>query len=162
VDGSHVALAGGGGRYTVITAQLSTAIQPHQVGFACFQQQVSMAGTPDDNDPFPLAEACKIFPHAKLTPSTLRAEANRGRLAVFRLGKRDYTTIAAMRDMVRRCQESACRPASTSIPPGANGLSETEQLSSAQDALSQTLKALKGDSVNTSRASISQNQARRH
>ena len=27
-----------------------------------------------DDEPLPLAEACGLFPYAKLTPSTLRAE----------------------------------------------------------------------------------------
>ena len=31
----------------------------------------------DDDEPITLAEACKLFPHAKLTTSTLRAEATR-------------------------------------------------------------------------------------
>jgi hypothetical protein len=54
-----------------------------------------------DDEPIPLADACKLFPHARLTVSTLRAEADRGRLEIFRLGKRDYTTPRAMNEMVR-------------------------------------------------------------
>ena len=46
-----------------------------------------------DDDPIPLSEACKLYPLAKLTPSALRAEANRGNLVIFRLGRRDYVTI---------------------------------------------------------------------
>ena len=46
-----------------------------------------------DDEPLPLAEACKLFPYARLTPSTLRSESTRGRLVIFRLGKRDYTTL---------------------------------------------------------------------
>jgi hypothetical protein len=37
----------------------------------------------EDDEPITLAEACKLFPRAKLTVSTLRAEAGRGRLDIF-------------------------------------------------------------------------------
>jgi hypothetical protein len=47
-------------------------------------------------------EACEIFARAKLTISTLRAEAGRGHLDKFRLGKRDYTTVRSMREMLQR------------------------------------------------------------
>jgi len=42
-----------------------------------------------DDEPITLAKACDLFPHVPLTVSTLRAEAARGRLDIFRLGKRD-------------------------------------------------------------------------
>jgi hypothetical protein len=99
-------------------------------------------GAPIDVDePITLAEACKLFPRAKLTPSTLRAEANkRKRLKIFGLGKRDYTTLRLTREWVRRCQEEDHR----SIPSTreVNG-SSTERLASAQAALRQTVQALK-------------------
>jgi hypothetical protein len=44
----------------------------------------------EDDEPITLAEACKLFPRSKLTVSTLRAEADRKRLDIFRLGKRDF------------------------------------------------------------------------
>ena len=53
-----------------------------------------------DDEPITLAaEACKLFPRAKLTVSTLRADGGRGRLDIFRLGKRDYTTLRLMQEM---------------------------------------------------------------
>jgi hypothetical protein len=96
-----------------------------------------------DDDPIPLAEACELFPKAKLTVSTLRAEAERERLEIFGIGRRDYTTLRSMREMVRRCREDdprrrRRRRRSTEV----NG-SSTERLTSAQAALSQTVKALK-------------------
>ena len=99
----------------------------------------------NDDEPITLAEACLLFPRAKLTISTLRSEAGRGRLDIFRLGKRDYPTARAMRDMVRKCQEDARRRASTSIPSETNGLSATERASSAQAALKQNVTALRQD-----------------
>jgi hypothetical protein len=94
-----------------------------------------------EDDPITLDEACKLFPRAKLTVSTLRAEADkRKRLEIFGIGRRDYTTLRSMREMVRRCREEdhrRRRRGSTS-----NG-SSTERVASAQAALNQTVKALK-------------------
>jgi hypothetical protein len=89
----------------------------------------------DDSEPIPLADACRLFPHAKLTVSTLRAEAARGRLDIFRIGRRDYTTTQAMKEMVRRCHAEDYRRDFTSIRPASNGQSETERISSARAAL---------------------------
>jgi hypothetical protein len=94
-----------------------------------------------EDDPITLAEACELFPRAKLTPSTLRAEANkRKRLKIFGMGRRDYTTLRLMREWVRRCQEEDHRSSPTREVNG----SSTERLASAQAALSQTVQALKG------------------
>ena len=60
-------------------------------------------------EPITLVEACKLYPRSRLTVSTLRAEAARRRLEIFRLGKRDYTTQQAMAEMVRRCREEDYR-----------------------------------------------------
>ena len=95
----------------------------------------------DDDEPITLAEACKLFPRAKLTVSTLRAEAGRQRLEIFGIGKRDYTTLRSMREMVRRCREEDHRRRSTSQRE-ING-SSAERLASAQAALNQTVQALK-------------------
>jgi hypothetical protein len=96
-----------------------------------------------DDDPITLTAATKLWPEAKLTVSTLRAEANRGRLDIFRIGRRQYTTLQAMRDMVERCRVESSRRDYTSIRSAANGSSETERVSSARDALLQTLRAQK-------------------
>lgn len=113
-----------------------------------------------DAAPITLAEACTLYPKARLTISTLRAEAARGRLDIFRLGRRDYTTVEAMREMVRKCQDAARHRASTSIPEGSNGLSETLALSSAQAALNQTVLALKGGLPRISAPSMNRRAAR--
>jgi hypothetical protein len=102
--------------------------------------QVDLHGI-DDDEPITLAEACKLFPRAKLTVSTLRAEAGRQRLEIFGIGKRDYTTLRSMREMVRRCREEDHRRRSTSQRE-ING-SSAERLASAQAALNQTVQALK-------------------
>ncbi len=91
------------------------------------------------DDPITLVEACKLFPMARLTVSALRAEHSRGRLNIFRLGRRDYTTEAEMREMVRRCQTEDRRrgPKKTTGPNG------PVDIASAQAALRQTVLALK-------------------
>jgi hypothetical protein len=96
-----------------------------------------------DDGPITLRDACELYPKARLTVSTLRAEASRGRLDIFRLGKRDYTTAQAMREMVRKCQDEDPRRGSISTQDVTNGLSETAHASSARAALNQTVTALK-------------------
>jgi hypothetical protein len=105
-----------------------------------------------DERPISLREAAELY---HLGVSTLRAEASRGRLDIFRLGKRDYTTVQAMREMVRKCQEEGRRRVSTLIGDGGNGLSETDRTSSAQAALKQTVTALKQNLPRISPASTS-------
>ena len=102
---------------------------------------------PDENEPITLAEACEIFPRAKLTISTLRAEADRGHLDIFRLGKRDYTTVRSMRAMVSKCQEESRRRGCISTQNVDNGLSEMAQVSSARAALNQTVTGLKAADI---------------
>jgi len=115
-----------------------------------------------DDEPITLEDACALYPKARLKVSTLRAEAARGRLDIFRLGRRDYTTPAAMRQMVRKCQDAARPHASTSIQGEDNGLSETDQISSAQAALNQTVAALKADLPRISGRNTNRGAARRH
>jgi hypothetical protein len=99
--------------------------------------------------PLTLKQACEEF-GGTFTPWTLRAEAGRGRLDIFRLGRRDYTTHQAMREMVRKCQEDGRRRVSTSTRDESSGLSETDRASSAQAALRQTLGKLKSNSQSIS------------
>jgi len=40
------------------------------------------------------------FPDGSVSARTLRAEAARGKLAIFRIGKKYYTTLAAIEKMV--------------------------------------------------------------
>ena len=97
----------------------------------------------DDDAPIPLKAACELYPQAKLTVSALRAEAARGRLTIFRLGRRDYTTERSLKEMIRKCQDVARRHASTSTQKETPGLSAMERASSAQAALNVTVLGLK-------------------
>jgi hypothetical protein len=116
----------------------------------------------DDDTPITLDAACKLWPEAKLKVSTLRAEAGRGRLDIFRLGRRDMTTVAAMKRMVRLCQDEGRRRASISTLPDANGLSETGRATSARAALSTTVTALKRGLPRISGKNTSRRPDQRH
>jgi hypothetical protein len=72
-------------------------------------------------EPITLEDACAMYPRASFKISTLRSAAAKGHLDIFLLGRRYHTTPAAMDEWVRRCQENARRPASTSIESEDNG-----------------------------------------
>ncbi len=103
-----------------------------------------------DDDPVTLAEACKIAFRDAVTPRTLRAEASRGRLDVFRIGKRDFTTLRSVREMQEKCRVDRQGRGSISTDDARRGLSETAHLSSARAAASATVQELKRLSKNTS------------
>jgi hypothetical protein len=115
-----------------------------------------------DDDPITLDEAIKLFPRAKLTKDTLRAERDRGRLVIFPIGRRDYTTAKSMREMVRKCQENARRRVSISTGAGINGSSETDRYSSARAALNQSVTALKAGLPRISAKSTRRNADQTH
>lgn len=96
----------------------------------------------DDDRPITLNEACAVF-RGSLTPSTLRAESDRGRLTLFKIGRRYYTTKHALAVMVRKCQDEAKAPGSTSTKNEVPGPSETDRAQSARHALNQTVQRLK-------------------
>jgi len=93
--------------------------------------------------PITLEIACALYPQASFKVATLRAAADRGELHIFRLGRRYHTTATAMEAWVRKCQDAARLRASTSTQSESSGASETDRVSSAQAALSQTVAALK-------------------
>jgi hypothetical protein len=88
-----------------------------------------------EDDPITLREACQLFPQAHLTVSTLRAEHKRCRLMIFRMGKRDYTTLRSVREMVQLCQQADKRR--KPIPSSAT------ECASALAAANQTVRMLK-------------------
>src|ERR1700693_1074877 len=106
-----------------------------------------------DDDAITLEEACELFFRGTISPSTLRAEARRGRLAVMRIGRRDFTTPAAIREMKEACRVQPkelgsisslsveTRKALSSTPP--HGSFATDPLSAAQAAVLATAKRLK-------------------
>lgn len=77
--------------------------------------------------PLTLREACKRFFRGQITPATLRAESKRGRLVIMRVGRADFVTPSAMREMMKKCQDPQKEQGSISIPSNANGSSETDR-----------------------------------
>ena len=95
------------------------------------------------------------------TVLTLRAEADRGNLTIYKIGKRYCTTPADIREMVNRCRVDPKGRAFTLIRSASNGSSETDRALSAQAALQTTLQALKNNSRNTSGSNTNQRAAGR-
>jgi hypothetical protein len=93
---------------------------------------------PSEDDPVTLKEACEIVFRNKITPSTLRAEAARGRLVLSRIGRQDFTTLRDVRAMVAECRVVERQREA----PGSN-LSEQQRLAAAQAALDRSLKSLR-------------------
>src|SRR5262245_42625433 len=102
--------------------------------------------TMSPDDPIPLAEACRDLLHGRWTPATLRAEAARGNLVIFRLGRVDCTTPADLERMVQACRENRRVRGSTWTRPEESGSSETDRASSALAALKQSTARLKSSS----------------
>lgn len=101
----------------------------------------------DDRDPITLKDAAN---HFGFTVNTLRAEAGRGRLTIYRIGKRDYTTPADIREMVNQCRVERKDQGFTLIRSANNGRSETDRASSALAAANESALRLKSASRNTS------------
>lgn len=112
------------------------------------------------DDLLPLSIACQSVFADTLTPATLRAEARRGRLVIYRIGRRDYTTRADIDRMVQACRVNTEAPDCSSTAQETNGSSETDIKTSAQIALAATLERLKDASRNTSQASTNRRQVR--
>ena len=102
-----------------------------------------------DDSPMTLAEVCEIVFRGTIKPSTLRAEAAKGRLDISRIGKRDFTTLRAVREMQERCLVAHKAPGSGSTKDVGHGSSETARLLSARAALEATVRELRKPSQPT-------------
>jgi hypothetical protein len=103
-----------------------------------------------DDEAITLKDAAERF---GFTVSTLRAEAGRGKLTIYKIGRRFYTTPADIRNMVVQCRVEQKGRDLTSIRSAGSGLSETDRISAARAALEETLLQLKRSSRNTSATS---------
>jgi hypothetical protein len=112
-----------------------------------------------DEELLTLPQACESFFAGKIKVATLRAEAARGRLTTYRIGRRDFTTRRDLRRMVERCRVEREAPTYTSTPRERLGQSETELVSSAQAAAKASVERLKVLSRNTSVTSIARSPA---
>lgn len=59
-----------------------------------------------EDEPLTLAEACQLIFRNAISPATLRAEAGRGRLVIERIGRRDFVTRRAIREMRKKCEQA--------------------------------------------------------
>lgn len=104
-----------------------------------------------DSDTITLRDAAQ---HFGFSVYTLRTEADRGRLVIYKVGKRYYTTPADIKEMVRLCRVDQKARDFTLIRSESSGLSETERASSALAAATETALRLKNSSRNTLGKSI--------
>ena len=117
--------------------------------------------TPDSNTPQRLSIVASQF---GLTAAALRTEAKRGRLVISRVAGKDWTSVAAVREMFEKCRVTPVdhtygsdRHAIVATPP--SGLSETEDTSTALASALATVDRLKRRSRLTSLASMSRRAA---
>lgn len=108
-----------------------------------------------DNNTITLKDAANHFGY---TVSTLKAEAERGRLTIYKIGKRLYTTPADIMEMVVQCRVDRKAHGFTLIRNENNGSSATERASSALAAAQETALRLKNSSRNISAKSTSQSR----
>jgi hypothetical protein len=113
-----------------------------------------------DDDLITLKQACETVFGGAFKVSTLRAEAERGRLTIYRIGKRDFTTRKDLNRMRDKCRVQREGHTSTSTQSGESGLSETDQVLSAQAAAKAAVQRLKDFSRATSDKSIGPSQVR--
>lgn len=92
-----------------------------------------------DDQPLTLQEACDVFFRGANTPDTLRAEHRRGNLAIRRVGRQDWTTAGAIREMLRICPAQQKVPASGSTQPMGDTSSSTPETSSSELAAAQMI-----------------------
>lgn len=128
-----------------------------------------MDATLADDAPLTLDEACRLIFKNAIRPATLRAEAERGNLVIERIGRRDFVTQAAIREMRIKCQQvpSAKAPASGSSPNASapaprsapSGSSATDGLSVARDAALLSAEKLSRISPATSPKNIARQSA---
>lgn len=125
----------------------------------------------DPDTPFSLDEAAEVLLRGLVKASTLRAAAERGELAIERLGRRIIVTPAAIdawRDLCRDrekarafiCAPQSAKPAPSSLPR--DGSSATTDVILARDSALKTIEKLKSDLRITSRKSTSRRAASVH
>ena len=115
--------------------------------------------TDDADTPIRLADIIPLaFKHGGMTPSGLRREAARGNLTIMRMAGKDFTTLAYIEEMKRKCRVSGNQPGSGSDRPARtvepSGLSSTEESRLALAAARQIAERLKNSSRTTSQDSM--------
>lgn len=104
-----------------------------------------------DGDIITLKDAAQ---HFGFSVYALRSEADNGRLAIYKIGRRYYTTPGDIKEMVEQCRVEQKGRDFTSIRAAVSGSSETERVSSALAAARETALRLKNSSKNSLGQSI--------
>lgn len=99
--------------------------------------------------------------HFGFTVATLRAEAERGKLTIYKIGKRLYTTPADIREMVAQCRVDRKAPGFTLTRSESNSSSGMDRASSVLAAAQETTLRLRNSSRNTSGTSTAPNRRAR-
>ena len=128
-----------------------------------------MARAPDPNEPLPLSIAVDIaYPHGGITVRSLRTERDKGNLETFKVAGREFTTLADIREMERRCRErqralaSTCEGERVAKQSGSSAMAPTNTLPSAEmdvAAARAIVERLKKPSADTSRQSTGRTRA---
>jgi hypothetical protein len=100
----------------------------------------------EDGDIITLQDAAQ---HFGFSVYTLRTEADNGRLTIYKIGRRYYTTPGDIKEMIKQCRVEQKGRDFTSIRAANSGPSETERHSSALAAARETALRLKNSSRNT-------------
>ncbi len=112
----------------------------------------------NDNDPITLKVAAADF---GIPVGVLKANGVAGKLEIYKLGTKYYTTPNAVRNWVQSCRVEPRDHGSILTRRARSGLSETDHALSALAAARETALALRSSSRNTSGTSTSRNRQAR-
>lgn len=125
--------------------------------------KLASALDPDANLTLEEAAGCHLFPGGTMTVRSLRAERDRGRLDTWMIGKREYTSLTAIKRMIDRCRAAQKDRASISESAKAetgSGLSSTEDGKLALALAKETARQLMKSSRATSKKPASGRSAK--
>jgi hypothetical protein len=115
---------------------------------------------PPDDVLLTLKDACKIYFAGAVTPATLKAEHARGNLALSKIGRAWFTTLADLKTMREKCRVEAPALGSGSTRAAKLGPLSTDESASAQAAALKRLSERKKSLGITSRLSTPFGKAR--
>jgi hypothetical protein len=94
--------------------------------------------------------ASSAFPDGSIKASGLRREAAAGHLVIYRIAGKDFTTLADIEGMKKKCRVQARGLTSTTTSSGACCTSETDNSNVAIASMKMTAQSLKEHLQNTS------------
>src|SRR5262249_33859521 len=94
-----------------------------------------------DTAPITLQEACDEIFRGILSVSTLRAAGARGELAVFKIGRRRFTTRAHVQEWIESCRLRPER--NVSVTPEAPKAPDKDRLRASQEAFLASIEQLR-------------------